>query len=144
MAYTYIQAIGVGFPTVQCQAIGDGSVYENITWLGGAPLPSKETLDEWIAANPQTDQGIVLTKYQFRKLFTLSERVAIDNAPTDPNIPAQYRAMLLTITKDLDLSSEVFLTTNPDVAAGVGLLEQLGLIGPGRGAQILANQLPTT
>ena len=27
---------------------------------------------------------------------------------------------------------------NPDVLAGVALMEQLGLIGPGRGAQIMS------
>lgn len=136
--YTYVEAVGAGFPGVQCSAPGDGSVYESIVWE--STVLTKETLDAWIAANPKITE-VVLTKYEFRKLFTLAERVAIDSAPTNANIPAQYRAMLLTITKDLDLSSEVFLT-NPDVAAGLAMLEQLGLIGPGRAAQILANQPP--
>lgn len=140
---TYLEAISIGFPLVQCHAPGNGSVYEDIIWDGGAALPSKETLDAWIAANPSTtENGIVLTKYQFRKLFTLNERVAIDNAPNNTAIPAQYRAMIVTMTNDLNLSGEVYLTTNPDVAAGLNMLEQLGLIGPGRAAQILANQAP--
>lgn len=142
MPYTYIQAIGDGFPAVNCHAVGDGSVYEDIIWDGGAPLPSKEVLDEWIAANPMSSKGIVLTKYQFRKLFTLQERIIIDSAHLNTNIAPEYRAALLTMTKDLDLSNEVFLTTNPDVATGVNMLEQLGLIAPGRSAQILANQPP--
>ena len=141
--YTYIEAIGAGFPGVFAHALGDGSIYENIVWDGGIPLPSKTTLDEWIAANPKS-AGIVLTKYQFRKLFTLNERVAVDNAQLNTAIPAQYRAMLATLLRDVELSEEVQLTDNPDVAQGVNFLEQIGLIGPGRAAQILANQLPTT
>lgn len=137
--YTYVEAVGIGFPGVQCYAPGDGSIYENIVWDG--TVLSKETLDAWIAANPKIED-IILTKYQFRKLFTLNERVAIDNAPNNTAIPAQYRAMIVTMTNDLNLSGEVYLTANPDVAAGLNMLEQLGLIGPGRAAQILANQAP--
>lgn len=142
MSYTYMQAIGTGFPEVQCHAIGDGSDYDTIVWDAGAPLPSKQTLDEWIAANPVSGEGIVLTKYEFRKLFTFNERVAIDSAGTNTNIPANYRAMIVTLLKDLEVSGSVLLTANPDVAAGLDLLEQLGLIGTGRAAQILANQQP--
>lgn len=57
---TYIQAIGWGFPNVQCHCIGDGSVYENIVHDSGDPLPSKATLDDWIANNnqPVTNQTL--------------------------------------------------------------------------------------
>ena len=48
---TYIEAIGDGFPTVQCSSPGDGSVYEDIVWEAGDPLPSKATLDDWISAH---------------------------------------------------------------------------------------------
>lgn len=53
---TYIQAIGWGFPAVQCHAVGDGSVYENLVYDSGDPIPSKATLDAWIAANPTAGQ----------------------------------------------------------------------------------------
>jgi hypothetical protein len=140
MAYTYMQAIGTGFPGVECHAIGDGSVYENIVWDAGVALPSKATLDTWIAANPN-GLGIVITKYDFRKLFTLAERVAIDNVKDNTVIPAQYKAMIVTMYQDLDASTEVQFY-NPDVIAGVGLLEAVGLIAPGRGAQIMSNTPP--
>lgn len=140
MAHTYIQAIGLGFPNVHCHAEGDGSLYSSIVWDSGAPLPSQATLDQWIAANPE-NVGIAIPKYEFRKLFTLNERVAIDNVQSNPAIPAQYKAILYTINKDLEVSSEVQLY-NPDVINGVGLLEQIGLIAPGRAAQILTNQPP--
>ena len=139
---TYVQALSAGFPSVLFSATGDGSVYEDITWVdGGAPMPSKQTLDDWIAANPLGIAKIEITKYEFRKLFTLAERIAIDSAPTNLAIPANYRAMLVTMNKDMELSSMVILT-NPDVAAGVGFLEQLGLIAPGRKDEILSNTPP--
>ena len=138
---TYIEAIGRGFPGVQCHAIGDGSSYESLIWDAGQPIPDQSTLDQWILSNP-IDQGIALTRYEFRKLFTFAERVAIDSSPNNTAIPANYRAMLLTLLKDLELSGEVQLW-NPDVQAGIGLLEQLGLIGPGRSAQIIANIPPS-
>lgn len=139
---TYVQALSAGFPGVYFSAAGDGSVYEDITWIeGGAPMPSKQTLDDWILANPSGVIKIEISKYEFRKLFTLNERIAIDSAPTNTNIPANYRAMLVTMNKDMELSGSVVLT-NPDVAAGVDFLEQLGLIAPGRAAEILANQPP--
>jgi hypothetical protein len=137
MAYTYIQAIGIGFPSVHCHAIGDGSVYTDIVWDSGAALPSQTTLDQWIASNPVATV-VAVTKYEFRKLFTLPERMAVDSAPTNTAIPANYRAMLYTFMKDLELSQEVQLT-NSDVMQGVGFLEQLGLLAPGRAAQILSN-----
>lgn len=134
---TYIQALSTGFPGVQFSATGD--TYEDITYVGGSPMPTKQALDDWIAANPTG--YIEITKYEFRKLFTLAERIAIDAAPTNTNIPANYRAMLVTMNKDMELSSVVILT-NPDVAAGVNFLEQLGLIAPGRAAEVLLNTPP--
>ena len=140
MTYTYIQAIGIGFPGVECHAPGVGAVYEDIIWDGGSPMPSKDALDTWIAANQQT-ASVPLTKYEFRKLFTFNERVAIDNAPTNTTISAQYRAAIVTMLKDLEVSGSVFLT-NPDVISGLNSLEELGLLGPGRAVQILANTPP--
>lgn len=135
----YVHVLSNGFPGVIFSTTGDGSVYENITWLGGTAMPLKITLDEWNTAN--VTSVIEITKYEFRKLFTLNERIAIDSAPTNTSIPANYRAMLLTINKDMELSSTVILS-NPDVAAGVNFLETLGLIASGRASVILANISP--
>ena len=140
---TYIQAIGAGWPAVQCHAEGPGDVYESIVWDGGDPLPTKAQLDAYIAG--ATAQGAVpgeITRYQFRKLFTLQERVAIDNAPSNPDIPQQYRALLITFLKDLELSGSVFLRTNPDIRTGLELLVACGLLGAGRVEQILSNTPP--
>jgi hypothetical protein len=141
MSHTYLTAISSGFPLVQCHANGDGSVYENIVWDGGEPIPSKQSLDTWIAANPDSQPERILTKYQFRKLFTFTERIGIDNFASNPNISAQNKAILSTIIKDLDMSGEVQLD-NPDVAQGIGFLEQVGLLSAGRAAVIISNTPP--
>jgi hypothetical protein len=137
-----MDAIGIGYPAVQCHAIGDGSIYANIVWDAGSPLPVQDELDNWITANPNTTKNMAITKYEFRKLFTLNERVAVDNVQSNTNIPANYRAILLTMAKDMELSAVVDLT-NPDVMSGTQLLEQLGLLAVGRSATILANLPPT-
>lgn len=56
MALTYIQAIGIGYPGVQCHTTpgADGSVYSNIVWDGGVAMPSQATLDAWISSNSTT------------------------------------------------------------------------------------------
>lgn len=138
MTLSYMEAIGNGFPNVQCHATGNGSVYSDIIWDGGDPLPSQAVLDAWIAINPL---GIVLTKYQFRQLFTLNEKVAVDNSQLNPNIPANYKAILYTLAIDMQLSAEVELST-PNVVSGIKLLASLGLIGAGRAEQILLNIPP--
>lgn len=47
--------IGFNHPTVQCRCTGDGSIYENIIWESGDPIPSKASLDvEIVAANQAT------------------------------------------------------------------------------------------
>lgn len=142
MVMTYIQAVSIGFTDVGCHAVGDGSLYEQLVWDSGSQIPTKEILDVWIAANPdRAINGIVLTKFEFRKLFTMTERVAVDNVQNNTTIPAEYRAILLTMAKDMELSAEIHLG-NADVIDGVRLLETLGLLATGRANQIINNQAP--
>ena len=141
MALSYIDALGLGFPEVRCHVVGDPNNYDNLVWEGGAPLPKQTTLDEWIAANPDGLKPTQLTKFEFRKLFTLNERVAIDNAETNESIPANYRKVVVTVLKDLELSGIVNLDL-PDVISGVTFMETLGLLAPGRAARILSNNPP--
>ena len=141
MAISYLDAVRNGFPTVMAVSNGDPYIYDSIEWTGGDAIPSQDDLDNWIKANPGANTAMHITKYQFRQLFTLNERVAVDMAPTNTALPAQYRAILFTMNKDLELS-EVVQLDNPQVAQGVQLLEQLTLIGAGRAARILSNQPP--
>lgn len=64
---TYIKAISVGFPTVQCSSVGDGSTYSNLVWEAGDPLPTKAVLDSYIAANGD--------------LLDVSENMLLDGTP---------------------------------------------------------------
>jgi len=138
----YIDAITYGFPTVSAHAVGDALIYTNIIWDSGNPLPTQAALDAWILSNPLADiLADEITRYEFRKLFTMAERVAIDNVQSNTTVSANNKAMLLTIAKDMELATTVGLT-NPDVIAGVNLLETLGLISVGRAAAILSNTPP--
>jgi hypothetical protein len=138
MAISYFDALQQGYPTVIARCLGDPFDYNSLDWEGGDAIPSQDELNEWILANPGYNPLLTLTKYQFRQLFTLNERVAVDAAPTNTDIPANYRAILFTMVKDLDLSEAVHLD-NPQVTAGIGLLVQLGLLTAERAAQILSN-----
>lgn len=81
-----------------------------------------------------------LTRLQFRQRFTDAERVAIEFAAVDN--PAASQAQRLNSAKlrvylaDIAVAEHVDLT-RPDTQAGVQALEQLGLLAPGRAAQIL-------
>lgn len=48
LTFTYMEAIGEGFPTVGCHCAGTGDIYENIVWDSGDPIPPKVDVDIWI------------------------------------------------------------------------------------------------
>ena len=68
----------------------------------------------------------VVSKLEFRRRFTLAERVAVDSA-TD--------ATVNTLRIDLATAEEINLD-DADVVAGLAYLEQLELIAGGRAAEI--------
>lgn len=82
----------------------------------------------------------LLTKYEFRKRFTIEERERIDafNASFEasPSIPDQYKAKLRTGLKDYEASTGVELI-DPATIAMVRLYETLGLVDAGRADQVL-------
>lgn len=141
MAVSYLEAIREGFTTTMAVVApgGDAFVYDDIEWTGGDAIPSQDDLDDWIKLHPGFDPNKALTKYQFRQLFTMTERVNTDNFMSSPLIPANYKAILYTMFKDLEVSAIVYLD-NPQTMQGVGLLVSLGFITSERAAQILANQ----
>ena len=75
-----------------------------------------------------------LEKVDFARLFTQAERIAIDEAAKINPIVRDYDRML-------NLAPVVVLD-DPDIQAGVPLLEAAGLLGPGRAAKILAGEAP--
>lgn len=139
--YTYIQAIGIGFPGVECHGNGDGSVYADLVWDAGLPLPSQETLDSWIASNNGVAaNGTKITVYAFRQRLSMQEKMAIDIASIDvPTGTVEQRhlsAFLRVMLLDLAEVSFVDLT-DERLGQMLGALEQYGLIGEGRAAEII-------
>jgi len=135
--YTYIEAIGAGFPTVQAHTAGE--LYTDLVWDAGDPLPSQATLDSWILSNaPSTSRKI--TVLAFRNRFTQVEKVTIDLSSIDnPSAPMESRqlaASLRVMASDLTVATFVDLD-RPDTRAGVQSLETYGIIGVGRASEIL-------
>ena len=133
----YIEAVSIGFPKAPCHTDGNPEDYSAIVW-DSETIIEKDVLDTWILNNQSINTQRILTKYQFRKLFTFQERIAIDNFAANPAIPDQQKAILSTILKDLELSTEVDLD-NPDVREGVYFLETIGFIAPNRASEIISN-----
>lgn len=80
-----------------------------------------------------------ITPLAFRRRFTSAERAAIEWAAVDradaTSGERQQAAQLRSTLKDQELASFIDLD-DPDVAAGVQLLEDVGLIADGRALQI--------
>lgn len=89
------------------------------------------------APAPQIHRRI--TPLAFRRRFTGAERAAIEWAAVDRadtnSGERQQAAQLRSTLKDQELASFIDLD-DPDVAAGVQLLEAVGLIADGRALQI--------
>jgi len=84
---------------------------------------------------------LILTKFQFRKLFTLAERTTIDNIQYNSNFSGSVKAVVNTIMHDLDVSGEVDLHL-VDVVQGVTFLKQIGILTAARATRILNNLPP--
>ncbi|MCA6346713.1 MAG: hypothetical protein IM622_13265 [Phenylobacterium sp.] len=80
---------------------------------------------------PPVDQ---LHKVDFLRLFTQAERIAIRQAAKVNPIVEDYQDMLDAAT--------VIRLSDPDIQEGIPDLEDAGLIGPGRAAQILSGENP--
>ena len=92
-----------------------------------------------VQPEPQQPVHRHITPLAFRRRFTGAERAAIEWAAVDRADAAsserQQAAQLRSTLKDQELASFIDLD-DPDVAAGVQLLETVGLIADGRALQI--------
>lgn len=86
--------------------------------------------------DPWAKPSKVYGKLDFRRLFTQEERMAFDNFE-ESALPEEYKKILRTISTDFALADEIDLY-HPDTKLGVTTLEQVGILGPGRAAQVLA------
>lgn len=53
--YSYVEAIGAGFPGISVYSNGDPFVYTNIHTDSDTPIPAQATLDAWISAQIKLD-----------------------------------------------------------------------------------------
>ena len=136
----YITAIGLGFSGVEVSCFGDPSIYENIQWQGGEPLPSKETIDQWIESNRNISTDVKITVLAFRNRFTQAEKISIDlgsiDDPTASIEQRQLSAAIRVMNADLTVATYIDLS-RADIQNGVNQLEAYGMIGSGRADQIL-------
>jgi hypothetical protein len=75
-----------------------------------------------------------LHKVDFLRLFTQAERIAIRQAAKLNPVVEDYQAILDAAT--------IIRLSDEDIQDGIPELEDAGLIGPGRAAQILAGESP--
>lgn len=52
----YLECISTFFPNVFVECSGDSSLYENIIWVSGSPLPTKAILDDLIYKQAKLDK----------------------------------------------------------------------------------------
>lgn len=134
----YVKALSYGFPLVNFHLSTGLGTYEDIVWDGGAALPSKATLDAWIASNTQLISGAILTLSEFRKRFTFAERLAIDNMTDNANLTMEQKHTIRTYANDVYIGDYVNLLDTGTVDY-VQYLAACGLITTARVAQILQN-----
>jgi hypothetical protein len=113
----------------------NGHLYA-VTRDGNGIIVSQIGAESWSRVNSP-----VLSKFQFRSLFTLVEKLAMDNYSTNPALTALQQQMLNTLHIDFIVAENMDLT-DPATIAGVQFLESAGIIASGRAAQVLANQAP--
>lgn len=80
----------------------------------------------------------VYSRYGFRNLFTIDEQVAMDNTDTmsDEELPPAAKRVMRTLRTNFQVAEEIDLD-DPMTQLGIGKLEEFGLIGAGRAAEIL-------
>jgi hypothetical protein len=90
---------------------------------------------------PPPPELMVISKWNYRNLFTMAERIGIDGFQSNATLTAAQKAQLATLYEDFAAARHIDLT-HPAVISATNLLEQLGLIASGRAAQILGNKPP--
>lgn len=101
----------------------------------GAAIDAQEA-----AAAEAANFSINLTKFEFRSLFTHAERMSVDafniSFESSVSLTGEQKATIRTNLEDFRVAEDVSLTSAATIA-GVQLYETLGLIAPGRAAEIL-------
>ena len=133
----YIEAIGEGFPGINCHCTGDADVYENIIWDG--ETVSKEALDAFIESYVEKHDRKI-TVLAFRNRYTMQEKVMMDLLAVEPpNATEQQRLIAASMrVTNADLATATFIDLDdPGTIQGAMALEYFGVLGPGRANAIL-------
>lgn len=104
--------------------------------LTGNVLPTTTTTSPTAPVTP-----LIVTHFQFRKLFTFTERVAIDNAQYNLTLSGSQKAAINTMQQDLNAALDVDLHM-VDTINGIGYLVSCGILTADRAARILGNLPP--
>lgn len=97
------------------------------------PLQEHETAETTPA--PVYNGRRILTRLEFVRMFPVEERVAVFNYDVAP-LPDQYKAIIRTLLEQMKIAEEINLD-DPDIVYSVNLLETLGIVTPGRAAEVL-------
>lgn len=95
-------------------------------------------IGEWVAVTPPGAEtsSRVLSRIQFRMLFSESERGAVDGYATNPALTEEQRSKLRVIVNDFAAADTIDLSS-PLVREWLEYLESIGLLEAGRTNTIL-------
>ena len=136
--YAQLDAAGVAVALTQAGEEITAANMRRLPQYDASVLGRRWTGTKWVdVPPPKTSRRI--TPLAFRRRFTATERAAIEWAAVDRaeagTMERMQAAQLRSNLKDQELASFIDLD-DPDVAAGVQLLETVGLIADGRALQI--------
>lgn len=101
-----------------------------------APLPEIQPPAAQPGPSPDLPRT-KMTKYQFRRRFTLDELIKFDNPELFvSNLTAQQKAIARTLTRSFDAATEIDLADD-QLQYGIQLMVQWGLLTAERAEQIL-------
>lgn len=120
--------------------LSDGNIIVADADFIAANYPDAVLMTEPEQVEPEATAVTEISRHAFRSRFTSAEKAMIEIAmlddPTAPIEQPQQAAVLRAFDKDLS-AAEVVDLEYPQTVDGVNMLEQVGLIGPGRAAEIL-------
>jgi len=112
--------------------------YNTILATPDAEAAMREKVDElFTQLHPRAEGAVALSKYQFRTMFTLNERIAFDNFAANDLLPAEAKMAINTIKCDFDAAQEIDIHLQ-DTVNGLLYLEGVGILSVGRTEEMLA------
>ncbi len=95
ISYTYIDAIGKGYPGIGCRCTGDDSAYESIIPVEGTTLPSQAELDTWIVNQIKLDMWDLIKEERDRRKSSGGYKVGTHWYHSDDTSRIQQLALVM-------------------------------------------------